>query len=384
MSKNIKQKPIFPSTPSSAVEAIDSLLSYAVHLRASDIHCDPRETGILIRFRIDGQIDQVGVFPRGILDEFIARLKILSGTRTDLHIIPQDGRFRTNVDGADYNIRISFMPTYHGENAVMRLLPTKVSSDISFAKLGFTPDHVTAISNSLQKKHGLILVTGPTGSGKTTTLHTCLSIKAKEPLSIITLEDPVEYEIAGVRQIHIRHSHGVNFATGLRSALRQDPDVIMVGEIRDSETAKVAIHTSLTGHLVLSTLHTNSALETIPRLVDMGIDHYLLASTLKLVVAQRLVRSMCHNCNASGCNLCHGTGYVGRSVIAEAYEVDPGLAQLIANKESVSTYTDYVRSKGFRPIIEDGLEKIEWGVTTKEEVLNILHPTTLSASLRAS
>jgi type IV pilus assembly protein PilB len=373
MEENTQSKPTFPSTPSSAVEAIDSLLSYAVYLRASDIHCDPRETGIFIRFRIDGQIGEVGVLPRIIFDEFIARLKILSGARTDLHIIPQDGRFRTNVAGADYNIRISFMPTYHGENAVMRLLPTKVSADISFAKLGFTPDHVTAISNSLQKKHGLILVTGPTGSGKTTTLHTCLSIKAKEPLSIITLEDPVEYEIAGVRQIHIRHSHGVTFATGLRSALRQDPDVIMVGEIRDSETAKVAIHTSLTGHLVLSTLHTNSALETIPRLVDMGVDHYLLASTLKLVVAQRLVRSMCHNCSAEGCHICHGTGYVGRSVIAEAYEVDAGLAQLIANKESVSAYYDYVCSKGFRPISEDGLEKIEWGVTTKEEVLNVLH-----------
>jgi len=365
--------PLFPSSPSSAVEAIDRLLAYATSLHASDIHCDPREDGIFIRFRIDGQISKVGVLPRNILDEFIARLKILSGARTDLHIIPQDGRFRTSVAGADYNIRISFMPTYYGENAVMRILPTKVYTDVSFAKLGFTPDHVRSISNALQRKHGLILVTGPTGSGKTTTLHTCLSIKAKEPLSIITLEDPVEYEIAGVRQIHIRQSHGVTFATGLRSSLRQDPDVIMVGEIRDSETAKVAIHTSLTGHLVLSTLHTNSALETIPRLVDMGIDHYLLASTLKLVVAQRLVRSMCHNCNASGCSVCHSTGYAGRSVIAEACEVDAGLAKLITNKESVSAYTEYARTRGFRPIYQDGLEKIEWGVTTKEEVLNVLH-----------
>lgn len=373
MEEIIQSKPIFPSTPSSAVEAIDSLLLYAVYLRASDIHCDPHQFGIVVRLRIDGQIAEVGVLPRNILDEFIARLKILSGARTDLHIIPQDGRFRTSVAGTDYNVRISFMPTYHGENAVMRLLPTKVSSDISFAKLGFTPDHVTAITNALQKKHGLILVTGPTGSGKTTTLHTCLSTKAREPLSIITLEDPVEYEIAGARQIHIRHSHGVTFATGLRSALRQDPDVIMVGEIRDSETAKVAIHTSLTGHLVLSTLHTNSALETIPRLVDMGIDHYLLASTLKLVVAQRLVRAMCHNCSAEGCHVCLHTGYIGRSVIAEAYEVDSGLADLIANKESVSVCLDYVRSLGFRPIFEDGLEKIEWGVTTREEVLNVLH-----------
>jgi type IV pilus assembly protein PilB len=365
---NVSRVPLFPSDPSSAVDAIDRLLAHAIYLHASDIHCDPRESGIYIRFRVDGQIGEVGILPRNILDEFIARLKILSGARTDLHIIPQDGRFRTSVDGADYNIRISFMPTYHGENAVMRILPTKVSSDISFAKLGFTPDHVRSIDNALERKHGLILVTGPTGSGKTTTLHTCLSMKAKEPLSIITLEDPVEYEIAGVRQIHIRQSHGVTFATGLRSSLRQDPDVIMVGEIRDSETAKVAIHTSLTGHLVLSTLHTNSALETIPRLVDMGIDHYLLASTLKLVVAQRLVRSMCHDCNAEGCLSCHFTGYAGRSVIAEACEVDAGLSTLIANKEPVSAYLDYARTRGFRPIYEDGLEKIEWGVTTKEEV----------------
>lgn len=363
----------FPVEPTTAVGAIDELLAYAVYLKASDIHCDPREKGIFIRFRVDGQIGDVGILPKRLLEEFIARLKILSGARTDLHITPQDGRWKTAIGGSDYNIRISFMPTYHGENAVMRLLPTKVDGDISFAKLGFTPDHVRSIGNALERKHGLILVTGPTGSGKTTTLHTCLSMKAKEPLSIITLEDPVEYEIAGVRQIHIRHSHGVNFATGLRSALRQDPDVIMVGEIRDSETAKVAIHTSLTGHLVLSTLHTNSALEAIPRLVDMGVDHYLLASTLKLVVAQRLVRSMCHECNSQGCESCRYTGYSGRSVIAEACEIDDGMSELISAKEPVSAYLDYAMTKGFRPIREDGLEKIEWGITTKEEVLNVLH-----------
>lgn len=196
---------------------------------------------------------------------------------------------KADIEGYYYNIRISFMPTYHGENAVMRLLSTSISNDISFAKIR-SLDHVNSIDNALKRNSGLILVTGPTGSGKTTTLHTCLSLKSREPLSIITLEDPIEYEIPSVRQVHIRHTHGVTFASGLRSALRQDPDVIMVGEIRDAETARVAIHTALTGHLVLSTLHTNSALEAIPRLVDMGIDHYLLASTLKLIVAQRLVR----------------------------------------------------------------------------------------------
>ncbi|MFA6295677.1 MAG: ATPase, T2SS/T4P/T4SS family, partial [Candidatus Paceibacterota bacterium] len=257
----------FPTDQTTAVEAIDSILTFATGLEASDIHCDPRYNDIIVRLRILGQIVDVGILPKRLHGEMIARLKILSGVRTDIHAIPQDGRFKINIVGTDYNIRASFMPTYHGENTVLRLLPTKSVQDISFSKLGFTPDHVHSINNALRRKHGLILVTGPTGSGKTTTLHACLSLKAREPLSVITLEDPVEYEISGVRQIHINHTHGVTFATGLRSALRQDPDVIMVGEIRDNETARVAIHTALTGHLVLSTLHTNSALEAIPRLV---------------------------------------------------------------------------------------------------------------------
>jgi type II secretory ATPase GspE/PulE/Tfp pilus assembly ATPase PilB-like protein len=364
---------IFPSNPISAVEAIESLLVYAAEFRASDIHIDPRENDIMVRLRIDGEITEVGTIPKRLHEEMIARLKILSGARTDIHAVPQDGRWRADVSGAAYNIRISFMPTYHGENAVARLLPARTTEDVSFAKLGFTPDHVRAIRDALRRRHGLILVTGPTGSGKTTTLKSCLTVKSFEPLSIITLEDPVEYEIPGVRQVHIRHTHGVTFANGLRSALRQDPDVIMVGEIRDAETARVAIHTALTGHLVLSTLHTNSALEAIPRLIDMGVDHYMLASTLKLVIAQRLVRSMCHECFAAGCSTCRNAGYIGRSVIAEICEVDAGMADLVSRRESVRAYSDYARSRGFRPIAEDGMEKVEWGITTKEEVMRVLY-----------
>ncbi len=369
--KNIRSR-LFLSGSDSVVGTIDKLLEYAVSLRASDIHCDPRESVIVIRLRIDGLISEVGILTKQIHDEFIARLKILSGARTDLHAVPQDGRWSAKIGESNYNIRISFMPTYFGENAVLRLLPTKTGMDISFAKLGFTPDHVRAIDRALRFKHGLILVTGPTGSGKTTTLHTCLSLKAKESLSIITLEDPVEYEISGVRQIHVKHTHGVTFAAGLRASLRQDPDVIMVGEIRDKETAEVAIHTALTGHLVLSTLHTNSALETIPRLIDMGVDHYLLASTLKLVIAQRLVRVMCRNCEAEGCLSCQFSGYDGRSVIAEVCEIDGNLRELIATKRSFSDCLEYSLSVGFRPIREDGLEKILWGMTTKVEVLRVL------------
>jgi type II secretory ATPase GspE/PulE/Tfp pilus assembly ATPase PilB-like protein len=245
--------------------------------------------------------------------------------------------------------------------------------DISFAKLGFTPDHVSLIDRAIKKTHGLILVTGPTGSGKTTTLNACLTLKAHEPLSIVTLEDPIEYEIHGVRQIHIQHTHGVTFASGLRSILRQDPDVIMIGEIRDAETAHTAIHTALTGHLIFSTLHTNSALEAIPRLVDMGIDHYLLASTLRLIIGQRLVRNICPECLTSGCKTCRYSGYSGRSVIAEACEIDGGMRENISNKKSVLEYHAYLNNRGFRPMSEDGQEKVEWGLTTKEEVIRVLY-----------
>lgn len=361
----------------SATVAVDSILERAVSSRASDIHIDLNESGTIVRLRVDGGMEYLETVPRRLHEEMIARLKILSGARTDIHAVPQDGRWQTEISGKIYNMRVSFMPTYHGENAVIRLLPAAANTDISFARLGFIPDHVCLIDEALKKTHGLILVTGPTGSGKTTTLHTCLSLKAREPLSVITLEDPVEYEIPGVRQIHIRHTHGVTFASGLRASLRQDPDVIMVGEIRDQETARVAVHTALTGHLVLSTLHTNSAIEAIPRLIDMGVDPYLLASTLTLVIAQRLVRNICQECNAippaGGCVSCRDSGYKGRSVIVEACQIDKRMKELIARKESVSTCVEYARSQGFRQLLDDGMEKAEWGVTSKVEVLRVLH-----------
>ena len=363
----------FHALPTTAVEAIDAILLHAVLMRASDIHCDPTLSHIVVRMRIDGKLESVVTFTKQFHSEMIARLKILSGARTDIHAIPQDGRWSTTISEQNFSIRISFMPAYHGENAVMRLLPARAQEGISFAKLGFSPDHVHAIHEALHNTSGLILVTGPTGSGKTTTLHHCLTLKAQEPLSLITLEDPVEYEIPLVRQVHIRHTHGVTFGSGLRSALRQDPDVIMVGEIRDSETARIAVHTALTGHLVLSTLHTNSALETMPRLIDMGIDPYLLACTLKLVIAQRLVRTMCRECFSIGCLACRETGYVGRSVIAEVCQVDAGMKDLISKKESLAIFADYANSRGFRPILEDGHEKVEWGITTREEVMRVLN-----------
>jgi len=363
---------IISHDPSSASEAVDMLLRSAVSLRASDIHIDPLRSTILIRLRVDGIMRGSGLISGRLHAEIISRLKILAGARTDIHAVPQDGRWLADIDGKPHNVRISFMPTYHGENAVLRLLPVGATRDVSFAKLGFTPDHVRSVSSALCKTSGLILVVGPTGSGKTTTLQACLAEKSREPLSIITLEDPVEYEIEGVRQVHIRHSHGVTFAAGLRASLRQDPDVIMVGEIRDAETARVAVHTALTGHLVLSTLHTNSALEAIPRLMDMDVDAYLLASTLDLVVAQRLVRRLCGECFGDGCSECSDSGYKGRSVIAEACPIDGGMREIIARREGQSACAAYAAAHGFKPMSEDGMEKVEWGVTTREEVTRVL------------
>lgn len=351
------------------------MLERAATLQASDIHIDPRAGDILVRFRIDGELETMQVLPRRYHEEIVARLKILAGARTDIHSVPQDGRWRSKFGNRMYNVRVSFMPTYHGENAVMRFLSAEFMEQDSFAALGFTPDQVRMVSSALAAPNGLILVTGPTGSGKTTTLRVCLDLKAGEPLSIMTLEDPVEYEVPGVRHVNIRAALGVTFASGLRAALRQDPDVIMVGEIRDNETARTAIHTALTGHLVLSTLHTRSALETVVRLSDMGVERYLIAATLRLVVNQRLVRTICRECSGSGpaCEACHGSGFKGRSVIAEVLPIDDGLRESIARGDSSSLLGNYAALKGFRDMSEDAAEKIDWGVTTHEEVGKVLY-----------
>ena len=364
---------------SSGVAAVDSLLFLAARSGASDAHLDPRPDGLCVRFRIDGELEPAGVIPARLCEEIIARLKILSGARTDLHAVPQDGRWRAEIGGEPYNVRISFMPTYHGENAVIRLLPAGSACQDSFAGLGFTPDHAAMIGRALTAGNGLILVTGPTGSGKTTTLRVCLGLVAKAPIAVMTLEDPIEYEIPGVRHVHIRETHGVSFASGLRAALRQDPDVIMVGEIRDNETARTAVHTALTGHLVFSTLHTVSALEAVLRLEDMGVERFLLAATLRLVVGQRLARMICRECDGFGslegivCKSCRGTGYAGRSVVAEVLEADAGLRELIGRGEPMSVLRDYAVSRGFRPMSDDAGEKVDWGVTTREETVRALY-----------
>lgn len=368
----MNRKIFFPNQVISAYQAIDSILEYAVFIRASDLHCDPNPSSIVIRGRVDGLLQKLGDLPLSIYSEFIMRLKILSGTRTDIHFMPQDGRWQAKISDSIFNIRISFMPTYYGENAVMRILPTSKGKEYSFEQLGFRNQDQLQIEKALKHSNGLILVTGPTGSGKTTTLQTCIKKILKEDISIITLEDPVEYEIEGVRQVHIRHDLGVNFASALRSTLRQDPDVIMVGEIRDSETAQVAIHTALTGHLVLSTIHTNSALDTIIRLIDMGIDRYLISSTLRLIISQRLVRRICPNCHLKMCEECNFTGFKGRIVISEVLNIDSNIREQIYSDKNLNDIYIQAKDHGFRSIRDDAFEKIDWGVTTKGEIDSVL------------
>jgi type II secretory ATPase GspE/PulE/Tfp pilus assembly ATPase PilB-like protein len=356
----------------SVIELVNSLIAYAYERGASDIHIDPTIDGLMLRVRVDGILKHTDTFSMSLHEELVARIKILAGLRTDIHFVPQDGRFRFSHGNSECDIRVSIIPTHYGENAVLRLLiENKESSRL--ADLGFSLSDEYKILRSLETHQGMILVTGPTGSGKTSTLYSLIKKLSTGKTSIITLEDPVEYALPGVRQIQIREKHGVTFANGLRSIIRQDPDIIMVGEIRDSETAQIATNISLTGHLLLSTLHTNSALGAIPRLIDMGIDPYLVASTISLVIAQRLVRKVCSECAGKGCEVCGTTGYKGRTILSEVLVVDDELRKYIMSRISLVEIAQYARSKGMTSMYEDGMEKVEKGITSKEEVLRVLH-----------
>lgn len=356
----------------SIVELVDSLITYGYHRGASDIHIDPAQDGVVVRFRIDGILSYVDSISEKSHEELIARIKVLSGLRTDIHFVPQDGRFKFAQGICDCDIRVSIIPTHHGENAVLRLL--KNDSDIpTLGKLGFSDHDIDRIVTCLSYHQGMILVTGPTGSGKTSTLYTLISSLSTEKNSIITLEDPIEYAMPGIRQIQIHSRHGITFANGLRSIVRQDPDIIMVGEIRDTETAQISTNISLTGHLLLSTLHTNSALGSIPRLMDMGVDPYLVASTLSLVIAQRLVRKLCLQCKGAGCGACGSLGFKGRTVVAETLVLDEELRKYIMSRSPYAEISRYARSKGMRTMYEDGMEKVEKGITTQDEIVRILH-----------
>lgn len=388
----------------SIVNLIEYLIEKADKDRVSDIHIDPTPDSLKIRFRIDGVLQESYHLPKRVHEETISRIKVLCKLRTDEHQSAQDGRFRYEYKETNHfiDIRVSIVPTYHGENVVMRLLSDK-SENLTLEDLGFSEEDKNKIIKALKKPHGMILSTGPTGSGKTTTLYTLIKLLNSTEISIITIEDPVEYAVTDIEQIQVNSKTGLTFANGLRSILRQDPNVIMVGEIRDKETAGIAINTALTGHLLLSSMHTNDACTAIPRLLDMGIEEYLIASTVSLVISQRLVRKICHNCKEAykidsveksllnnekvvialgsqevlyrgvGCKKCKKTGYSGRISINEILVADEKIKEAILRKAGNKELKELAEKQGMTTMLADGVKKALQGTTTIEEVFRVIN-----------
>ncbi len=394
----------------SIIELVHNLIKYSYKARASDIHIDPQENEIVVRARIDGILNKIFTFKKEIQDEIITRIKILSGLRTDEHNTPQDGRFKffDPIENIKFDIRVSVMPTYYGENAVLRLLTSKEDS-FTLETLGFSEQDLDKVQKAIQKPYGMILVTGPTGSGKTTTLYAILKALNKESVSIVTLEDPVEYSIPGITQIQVNPQVGLVFSKGLRAILRQDPNIIMVGEIRDQETADIAVNAALTGHLLLSTLHTNDAPTALPRLLEMGTEPFLIASTLNIVIAQRLVRKICEKCKTeiklkkteilsvlesigydltienikkikdskfykgNGCEICNGTGYYGRLGIFEVLNISDKIRDAIMKRANSDVIKSIAIKEGMTTMVQDGFSKVLKGLTTIEELLRVIH-----------
>lgn len=386
----------------SIISLVDALIEEAHALRASDIHIDPTGEGVAVRMRIDGVLQDAYAFPKSIHSEVITRIKILAGLRTDEHQTPQDGRFRVaSQDEEPIDIRVSIAPVYYGENAALRLLAER-SEKFTLPMLGLAPKDLETLDRAMRRPYGMILATGPTGSGKTTTLYTILKKLNTKEIAIITIEDPIEYAIGGINQMQVNARAGLTFANGLRSILRQDPDIIMVGEIRDSETAGLAVNTALTGHLVLSTLHTNDAATSLPRLLDLGMEPYLIAATVNVVVGQRLVRKICDSCKiehkptpaeqkrlaelvesapltmktlwrGKGCDACHNAGYRGRVGIYEIIAVDDAIREAMLKKASASEIRRIAVSHGMTTMVQDGFAKAARGITTLSEVLRVIH-----------
>jgi general secretion pathway protein E len=381
------------------VRAVNDLLEKAVELRASDIHIEPFQTGLVVRMRVDGLLRPVAA-PAGVLPQaLISRIKIVANLNIAERRLPQDGAARLRVGRTDIDIRVAIMPMQHGESAVVRILP-KDRNLLVVDRLGFSSADEVKLRRLLKLPHGMIVVTGPTGSGKTTTLATVLSILNEPGRKILTVEDPVEYDIPGVNQAQVKPSIGLTFAAALRSFVRQDPDVIMVGEIRDNETAHVAIHAALTGHLVLTTLHTESAPAAVPRLLDLGVEGYLLRSTLRAVVAQRLVRQLCERCKTSkalqdadfaedprlaelgfragevlqspsGCERCSSTGYRGRLGVFEVLEMSDEIRSLIGERTDGHKIDEVAIRAGMTTMIADGIAKCRAGLTSPAELLRV-------------
>jgi type IV pilus assembly protein PilB len=387
----------------SIINLVDIIIESAHGFRSSDIHIDPLDDSVRIRMRIDGILRDVTTLPKSVHHEIISRIKILSNLRTDEHQKTQDGRFRAELkDAGPVDIRVSIAPTYHGENCVLRLLADK-NTEYTLDNLGFSESNKAKIIKAIRRPHGMILVTGPTGSGKTTTLYAIIQRLNTKDVSIITIEDPIEYAIGGIEQVQVNTKAGLTFASGLRSFLRQDPNIIMVGEIRDSETASLAVNTALTGHLLLSTLHTNDAATTLPRLLDMGVESFLVASTVNIAIGQRLVRKICPKCKkekklspaelksiteiipaelinesdkfyeGKGCDNCQNSGYQGRIAVHEVLVIDNDIRDAILNKVSATDIKQIAIKNGMITMTQDGVEKAKAGLTTLDEIIRVTH-----------
>lgn len=384
---------------------VSTILEYAIKGRASDIHIEPQENRTRIRYRIDGILQEKLSLPKSIHDSLISRIKILSELKIDEKRVPQDGRFNFKIGIEEVDLRVSTLPTVHGEKVVMRLLK-KTGGVPTLHELGFTGPQLHILETAITKPNGIVLVTGPTGSGKSTTLYSILNLLNKPGVNIVTLEDPVEYQVQSINQVQINPQAGLTFATGLRSFLRQDPNIILVGEIRDSETTQLAIQAALTGHLVFSTLHTNDASTSIPRLIDLGAEPFLIASVLNASLAQRICRRICNSCKSEypadntiinsikevlgdlvkpylkdngtitlykgeGCHECNNTGYFGRIAIFEIIQITPTINKMILTHQSAKDIENQAKKEGLITMKQDGYIKALSGVTTIEEVLRV-------------
>jgi len=372
------------------------ILFNAIDQRASDIHIDPHENRVTVRYRIDGNLKTDRELPKDMQNMLTARIKIMSNLNITENRLPQDGRVKLTVEGHPIDLRVSTIPTVHGEKIVLRVLDLQ-NTVHDPQKIGLTPENLKTFIRFIEKPNGIVLITGPTGSGKTSTLYSALNHLNKEEVNIITIEDPVEIHLDGINQIQVNPKIGLTFASGLRSILRQDPNIIMIGEIRDTETADIAIRASLTGHLVLSTIHTNDSVSTITRLLDMKVEPFLIATSLTGVIAQRLIRTVCRDCSeyeaatdrekeifaargltldkvkrGKGCRSCNMTGYRGRIAIHEMLSVDSEIRRLIMDHEHANRIRDYLTQKKMKYLIDDGFLKVLNGMTTTEEVIRVV------------
>lgn len=386
------------------MKMVDQLIEVAHEQGASDIHIEPREEDFLVRFRIDGILHDIFFLRKNLHDRVVTRIKVLSRLRTDLHLAAQDGKMTMMIGDDRLDLRISIIPVAEGEKVVARLLTSKARS-YSLADLGFSEQALAHIEHAYKQSYGMILSTGPTGSGKTTSMYSILKNVNTRELNLTSIEDPIEYRMPGANQVQVNVKADLTFANGLRSLLRQDPDVIFVGEIRDTETANIAVNAALTGHLVLSTLHTNNAATTLPRLFDMGVEPFLVASTVRVIIGQRLVRKICPHCKKSesiamdelqrrlgttaipnldtsakkpimlyhgaGCRMCHKTGYQGRVGIYEVLNVSPTIRQLVADSADADTIHKQAVQEGMATMFEDGVQKVLAGLTTVTEILRV-------------